>query len=290
MLGRAIAVVVVVLSLFVAASSGAEPPNAMAPKLAGDDHAGPRRPVALRPPQTESRSLRDGRAAPRCCETGKGRAQTEGRSARERISHGNLPTGWQWPPSAAMRVAGERCMQSLTLVGIAFQTQQHAPGRIATPVVVPSMNFAGLAVRQLHGTRAPVMDCHMALALARHASMLKSLGIRGLVVAGFFQNRRARLRGRTLPILSRHALGLAVDIRAFVTDDGRTLSVRDYDREPLFQRVETELISHGQLRAVVTPHSDLGHRSHFHISATMLIDGQRPEASVNVAEILRMTK
>lgn len=189
-----------------------------------------------------------------------------------------------------MRVAGQRCMRSLAQLGVAFQLPLQAPGRIATPVVVPSMEFAGLLVRQPHGAHAPVMDCHMAFALAHHAGMLKALGIRGLLTAGFYQNRRARLRGRTLPMLSRHALGLAVDIRAFITHDGRILPVTNYHSEPLFWRIEAALIAHGQLRAVVTPRNDRGHKSHFHISATMLIDGQRPERSVDVAEILRLIK
>lgn len=188
-----------------------------------------------------------------------------------------------------MRLGGERCMQALMLAGVGFEPEQAAPAMIATPVVVPSMEFAGLAVRQLFGERAPVMDCHMALALARHATALRTLGIRAVLVAGFYQNRRARLGGRTLPILSRHALGLAVDIRGFVTDDGRTLSVLDYAHEPLFRQVEAALLSSRQLRAVVTPRNDRGHKNHFHISAMMSIDGQQPDQSVDVAEILALS-
>ena len=210
------------------------------------------------------------------------------------ISYDNLPPGWQWPPTQAMQLAGERCMQDLRLAGVVFEPRSRSSGKaprngkIATPVVVPSMEFGGLQVRQVFGDRAPVMDCHMALALVRHARTLEVHGVRGLVAAGFYQNRRARLAGRTLPILSRHALGLAVDVRGVVTDAGQTLWVQDYHREPLFRRIEEALISGGQLRAVVTPGNDRAHKNHFHISATMMIDGQQPDRSVGVQEILEL--
>lgn len=210
--------------------------------------------------------------------------------APEPIDRGNLPPGWQWPPSEAMRLGGEHCMQSLLLAGVDFEPRPQAVGKIATPVVVPSMTFSGLSVRQVFGERAPVMDCHMALALVRHSRALQSLGIREILAAGFFQNRQARLGGRTLPMLSRHALGLAVDIRGFVTTDGRTLAVQSYETEPLFQHVESALLSSKRLRAVVTPGNDRGHKNHFHISAMMLIEGQQPDEPIDVAEILALVR
>lgn len=206
------------------------------------------------------------------------------------VSRANMPPGWQWPPTDGMRLSGERCLLALDQAGVNYRRKQHSVGKIATPVVVPSMNFAGLSVRQVYAKGAPVMDCHMALALAQQAPAVRALGIRELVVAGFYQNRRARLRGRSLPILSRHALGLAVDIRALVTEQGESLSVlKDY-RHPVFARFEQVLSTGGLLRAVVTPGNDPAHRNHFHISARMPIAGHPADESVDVRTLLAQVR
>lgn len=202
------------------------------------------------------------------------------------ISTVNMPPGWQWPPSPAMRYSGDRCIAALADAGVAFHVSPRSPGKIATPVIVPSMTFGALSVRQIHGRQAPVMDCHMALALAQHADLLSELGVRELVVAGFYQNRRARLRGRSVALLSRHALGLAVDIRAFSMADGRTLSVKDDYQEPVLGQLEQALAGSGQLRAVVTPGNDPAHRDHFHISAMMTIDPMEPDTFVQMEDLL----
>ena len=203
----------------------------------------------------------------------------------------NMPPGWQWPPTDAMRESGDRCLAALSSAGVDYRRTARPLGKIVTPVVVPSMVFAGLRIEQVHATRrAAVMDCHMALTLAQHAPLLSELGIRSLIVAGFYQNRRARLRGRSVELLSRHALGLAVDIRALVTREGETLSVRHNYRHPLFGRLEDALTEHGQLRAVVSPRNDPAHRGHLHISAKMTIDATQPDPSVDIAELLLQTR
>ena len=79
-------------------------------------------------------------------------------------------------------------------------------------------------------------------------------------------------------------------MRGVTTEDGRTLWVQDYHHEPLFPRLEAALISGGQLRAVVTPGNDRAHKNHFHISATMMIDGQQPDRSVGVQDILEFAR
>ena len=184
---------------------------------------------------------------------------------------------------------GERCLSELTATGLAFRRVTHPVGKIVTPVVVPSMTFGTLSVVSPFARRPPVMDCHLALSLMQHGGVLTSLGVRALVVGGFHTERRARLRGRSLNILSRHALGLAVDIRGFITSDGRTLRVsRDY-RDPLVQDVERAVTATGGFRAVVTPGNDRAHRDHFHVSAKMTIDDAHPDPSVQVSELLALT-
>lgn len=202
------------------------------------------------------------------------------------ISTFNMPPGWQWPPTEAMRQSGERCLAALTEAQVAYERPSRPLGKVVTPVVVPSMEFAGLRVRQMFRRRIPVMDCHMALSLAQHAPLLSELGIRELLVSGFYQNRQARLGGRSIGMLSRHALGLAVDIRALVTEEGKTLWVlRDYDH-PLFEQVEATLLERGELRALVSPRNDPAHRNHLHISAKMTIDDSAPDLSIDIAELL----
>lgn len=204
------------------------------------------------------------------------------------VSTINMPPGWAWPPTAAMRDRGRRCLAALDRAGVQHELLTRSVGRVATPVVVPEMRFGGLLVRPVYRrTRPPVMDCHMALTLVQHAPLLVELGVRELVTGGFYRNRRARLRGQSVALLSRHALGLAVDIRAFVFSDGRALSVkRDY-RHPLLGRIEHVLAGSGGLRALVTPKNDRNHRNHFHISAKMTLDDAHPDDMVDIAELFR---
>ena len=203
------------------------------------------------------------------------------------VSTLNMPPGWQWPPSAAMQDSRMRCLAALDAAGVEYAPVNQPLGKVAAPVVVPAMQFAGLSVRLGHTHRPPLMDCHMALSLAQHAPLLAELGIRELVVTGFYQNRRARLGGRRIGLLSRHALGLAVDITALVLDDGTTVSVQHDYAHPVFAKLEEALVKHGQLRAVVTPRNDQGHRDHLHWSAKMTIDPQSPDPSIEVADLLQ---
>lgn len=206
-----------------------------------------------------------------------------------RISTVNMPPGWTWPPSAAMDESRTRCLAELTASGVRFERAKKPVGKINTPVVVPSMRFGALEVVPVYEKRAPVMDCQLALSLVQHAEVLATAGVRTLVVAGFHTERRARLHGRSLNIMSRHSLGLAVDIRGFVTHTGQTLTVlRDY-AHPLVQRVESALKATGGFRAVVTPGNDPAHQNHFHLSAKMTIDSAHPDPSVEVAELLAQT-
>src|SRR5690606_26410124 len=125
--------------------------------------------------------------------------------------------------SAAMGASRARCLTELTASGVQFVQTRAPVGKINTPVVVPSMRFGALEVLPVYARRAPVMDCELALSLVQHAEALAAAGVRTLVVAGFHTERRARLHGRSLNIMSRHSLGLAVDVRGFVTHAGRKL-------------------------------------------------------------------
>jgi len=79
-----------------------------------------------------------------------------------------------------------------------------------------------------------------------------------------------RVGGKTKNVLSRHALGLAMDVMSFVDDQGREASVaKDYRKgDPLLLEVEKMIDASSSFRLVLTPKNDpISHKDHFHIEA-----------------------
>ena len=183
----------------------------------------------------------------------------------------NMPDGWSWPPNAAMRAAGAECTAALDELGVEWQPAEPVE-RVATPITVPSMTFGG--VKLVSWFRKPpfVMDCHLALALTTFAKDLYELGVRELKFSRIYGYTLVRTGGVTKNALSRHALGLAVDVRSIIDADGREAIVeRDYPREdPLLVRVETYLNDSGGFRTVLTPKNDpVSHHDHFHVEVKL---------------------
>src|SRR5689334_18142135 len=58
----------------------------------------------------------------------------------------NMPRGWAWPPTAAQRSDGRRCLAHLDEMGVAWERGPRTP-KVTTPVVVPSLQIAGLQLR-----------------------------------------------------------------------------------------------------------------------------------------------
>ncbi|MBP8806403.1 MAG: extensin family protein [Kofleriaceae bacterium] len=183
----------------------------------------------------------------------------------------NMPAGWTWPPSKAMRTAGVACQAELDRLQVTWK-----PGKkerkIATPVVVPAMVFGGVAVKPTFRRPPFVMDCHMALALARHGKELYARGVREIWFSRIHGYTRVRTGGRQTRSLSRHALGLAIDIRAVVDDTGRKAVVLDdYPKDdPILLAVEQYFNDSGGFRTVLTPKNDPeSHDDHFHVEAVI---------------------
>jgi hypothetical protein len=201
-----------------------------------------------------------------------------GRRAKKR---GNMPPGFVWPPSAAMREAGRRCLADLDALGLRW-----SPGRatrqVATPVVLPDMAFGPVALTPTFRKGPFVMDCHLARGLARKATELAAAGVTELRFSTIHELRQIRVRGRTgkLP-LSRHSLGLAIDLFEIVDRDGRRLIVEDdYRREPLIREVEALFKDDADFRGPLSPANDpRSHRDHIHLEA---VQGPR-EASARLA-------
>jgi hypothetical protein len=181
-----------------------------------------------------------------------------------------MPRGWVWPPSAGMRAAGRQCLDDLTELGVKWK-RARAVRKVATPIVVPGLQLGEVKLTPMFKKPPFVMDCQLARAIARQSHLFREAGIRELRFSSIHVYRRVRLNGGTRPALSRHALGLAIDVYELVTDSGERLVVAsDYVRTHLFMDVEQKLRASGAFRALLTPGNDpQSHYDHFHFEAKM---------------------
>jgi hypothetical protein len=184
----------------------------------------------------------------------------------------NLPKGWSWPPTADMQKQGARCLKDLDRLGVKWRAGK-ATKKIVTPVVVDDMKFGGLLLTP-RKQGAHVMDCHLARALARWAGpALTKMHVVELRVGQIHKYREvAGKKG----VLSRHSLGLAMDVYAFVTDDGAVYTVLDdYDADDgILLEVERRIGVSGAFRLLLTPGNDPDrHDDHFHFEARVPGDG-----------------
>jgi len=178
----------------------------------------------------------------------------------------NMPGGWTWPPSAAMKTEGEACLRHLDALGVKWR---RAPARrkVATPIYLDEMSLGCVALTATHKKGPFVMDCLLAATLADSADLLRSLGVAELRFAEIYDYRNVNMGRR--PILSRHALGLAVDVFEIVTDDGvRHVVARDYP-DTLLATLEEWLRATGSWR-LITPATDpRHHKDHFHFEVNV---------------------
>jgi hypothetical protein len=178
----------------------------------------------------------------------------------------NMPPGWTWPPSPSMLEDGKRCLRRLDSLGVVWE-EGRPTRKIVTPVVIPSMELAGIKLTPLYGHPPYVIDCHLAETLAAGAApVLRKHGVRELRVTSLHAYRN--LRGRR--IMSRHAVGLAVDVYEFVMTDGTVRRVKGgyWSRDGLQKTIERGLRETGLFRGPITPGNDRrGHNDHFHIEA-----------------------
>jgi hypothetical protein len=182
-----------------------------------------------------------------------------------------LPPGFAWPPTPAMRKAARACEDALDADGIDWQPAPEK-GLVAAPVVVPGMELGGIKYTSLYRSRPHTLDCQFARALATIGPELHALGVREVRFGSIYRNSRARSHGQTKTFLSRHALGIAMDIKAFVDDTGRVASVElDYLKgDPLLHAVEDLIYRDKRFRWVLSPGNDpLSHDDHFHIEASI---------------------
>jgi hypothetical protein len=188
---------------------------------------------------------------------------------RKRIP--NMPRNWAWPPTPAMKDAGTRCLEDLDELGVTYR--RHASvKKVATPIVVPDLKLGAIGLESVYRKGPFVMDCHLARGLARHSAALRVLGVETLRFSQIHDYRHVQRNGRRTNILSRHAIGLAMDVRGVVLDDGTELAVeRDYAEGPnALHAVEALVAGLEEFRTPLTPANDpRGHDDHFHFEAQM---------------------
>lgn len=181
----------------------------------------------------------------------------------------NMPAGWAWPPNKTMVASGKACLQKLDELNVSYKKVERE-GRIVEPITSDGMTFGGVRYVPVYGTGPRKLDCHLAVALATFGKDLASVGVRTVHFGSLYRWSKVRVGGLTKNILSRHALGLAMDITAFTDDQGRTAYVaRDYQKDDaLLLAIERAVNTSGKFRLLLTPKNDpASHKDHFHLEA-----------------------
>ncbi|HTE54913.1 MAG TPA: extensin family protein [Kofleriaceae bacterium] len=181
----------------------------------------------------------------------------------------NMPPGWIWPASRAMRADGKRCRKELTAMGVVWKRAPRQR-KIAAPIYVPGMVLGGVKLTPTFRKGPFVMDCHLALSLARAGEVMTQIGVRELRFSTIHEYRQIRLRGAKRHPLSRHALGLAIDVFEVVLEDGQKAVVeKDYrKKEPTLLALERGIAASLDFRTPLTPGNDpRSHYNHFHLEA-----------------------
>jgi hypothetical protein len=197
-----------------------------------------------------------------CAAAEAGRARSK-KSPRPRL---NMPPGWTWPPSPKMKADGQVCLARLTDLGVKWQKGPATP-KIATPILLTTMQIGGVKLTSIWKKGPFPMDCYFALAFAeRGAAALRAAGISEIRFAGIHDYRN--VSGKH--ILSRHALGLAMDAFEFVDDNGDKHIVKtDYvEGDETLWAIEDNINDTGAFRLLLTPGNDPKHHyDHFHFEA-----------------------
>lgn len=186
----------------------------------------------------------------------------------------NMPEGWAWPPTSAMKQAGARCLADLDAAGVPHR-KAPAIKKIATPIYLSDMTIGGVTLVPLRRDGPHPLDCHLAAALASVAPELRLLGVRALHFRTLHKYRGVRRKGVSRRILSRHAIGLAVDVFEVAFDDGQTLAVEDHWRSSgrRLAAVAAVFERSPAFRTPLTPANDPhDHGDHMHLEAHMRLD------------------
>lgn len=200
----------------------------------------------------------------------KGKRESTAVGRDHKFAADNMPHGWSWPPTTAMKDQEKVCESKLDELGVHWApgTQD---GRIVDAVVLSDMAVDGVQFVG-YSSAKPSMDCQLALAWANFAPTLYELGVREVHFGSVFRWTKVRAFGKTENMLSRHSIGIAMDIVSFVDASGREAVVgHDYKKgDQLLLDVETAVNASGLFRILLTPKNDpRSHSDHFHIETNI---------------------
>jgi len=183
----------------------------------------------------------------------------------------NMPRGFAWPPTRQMHEAEKACEAKLDELGVQWKPAQNE-GRIVDAISPAGeggeMTLGGVRWVSAFSKAAPKADCQMVLALHTFGPQLAALGVERVTFGSIFRWTNVRVMGKTKNILSRHALGIAMDIISFTDKDGRVAYVsKDYKNgDELLLNIETTVNASGLFRLLLTPKNDpISHSDHFHL-------------------------
>lgn len=203
-------------------------------------------------------------------------ATAHARTKTKRIP--NMPRGWSWPPNAAMVEAGATCLADLAEREVVVEPGEAK--KVNTPVRVPSMRIGGIGLEPTWRKGPFVLDCHLVRALHDAAPALHEVGVDALRFSTIHEHRYVKRNGRRTNILSRHAIGLAMDVFEVRMTDGRVLVVKKhYADDPALPAVERVFAQRDDFRTPLSPGNDpKGHDDHLHLEARMpLRRSSRPD-------------
>jgi hypothetical protein len=201
--------------------------------------------------------------------TGRGRSRRAHRASPAKPIASNMPRGFAWPPSRAMLAAEADCERSLAAAGVGWHRATRE-GHIVDALTIDDATLGGITYTPVFGKGPYKLDCQLALALVTLGPALAATGVREVRFGSIYRWSQVRVGGKTKNALSRHALGLAMDVVSFVDADGREARVaRDYPTgDPLLLEVERTIDASSAFRLVLTPKNDpISHSDHFHIEA-----------------------
>jgi hypothetical protein len=182
-----------------------------------------------------------------------------------------------------MKREGKKCLRDLREMGVFFKKAPRKR-KVTTPIIVPEMRFGPLFLVPTFRKPPFMMDCRLARGIAQFSELISSLGVSELRFSTIYQYRKVRTRrGRgTRGALSRHSLGLAMDVFEITMANGEKFVVKDdYWFNPTLMKIELALRATGAFRAILTPSVDpVSHRDHFHFEIAV----EYPEEAKKEAE------
>lgn len=182
----------------------------------------------------------------------------------------NMPRGFAWPPTRQMLEAEKACEAKLDELGVAYKPAAR-DGRIVNAITLSddgNMTIGGIKYVSAFRKGAQKLDCQLALALTSFGPQLEELGVTQVTFGSIFRFTNVRVMGKTKNVLSRHALGIAMDIVSFTDKDGRVALVgKDYKTgDELLLGIENVVNESGLFRLLLTPKNDpISHSDHFHL-------------------------